>query len=166
MSVTDTVGVRVLPRSEHPISRDNIAPNALKVLYRLHHAGYKAYLVGGSVRDLMLGRRPKDFDVGTDARPNEIRRVFRNARIIGRRFRLVHVLFHGEVVEVSTFRRDPSPEEQAGAPDELLITSDNTFGSPRRTPSAATSRSTRCSTTSPTSPSSTIPAASRTSRRR
>ena len=131
MSVTETVGARVLPRAEHPISRDNIAPNALKVLYRLHNAGYKAYLVGGSVRDLMLARRPKDFDVGTDARPNDIRRVFRNARIIGRRFRLAHILFHGEVVEVSTFRRDPSPQEQAGAPGELLITSDNTFGTPR-----------------------------------
>ncbi len=101
-------------------------------MYRLHNAGYKAYMVGGSVRDLMLDRKPKDFDIGTDARPNEVRRLFGNSRIIGRRFRLVHVFFHdGETVEVSTFRRNPEPEEQRGLPGELLITSDNTFGTPR-----------------------------------
>ena len=124
---------RILERSEHPISRRFIDKNALKVLYRLHNAGYKACLVGGSVRDLMLGRPPKDFDVGTNARPNEIRRLFSNSRIIGRRFRLVHVFYHdGGVVEVSTFRRDPDPEEQRGEPGELLITSDNTYGTPRQ----------------------------------
>ncbi|MBV8200316.1 MAG: hypothetical protein JOZ15_06800, partial [Acidobacteria bacterium] len=84
---------RIVPRSDHPISRGDIDNNAIKVLYRLHKAGYMAYLVGGGVRDLMLGRRPKDFDVGTDARPNEVRRLFGNSRIIGRRFRLVHVYF-------------------------------------------------------------------------
>ncbi|MFP5288484.1 MAG: polynucleotide adenylyltransferase PcnB, partial [Thermoanaerobaculia bacterium] len=124
---------RIVPRSEHPISRRDISTNAVKVLYRLHNAGYKAYLVGGSVRDLMLGRRPKDYDVGTDAKPNEIRRLFSNSRIIGRRFRLVHVYFHdGEIVEVSTFRRDPDPDEQRGEPGELLITSDNTYGTPEQ----------------------------------
>ena len=123
---------RIVPRSEHPISRTAIDKNALKVLYRLHKAGYMAYLVGGGVRDLMLGRRPKDFDVGTDARPNEVRRLFGNSRIIGRRFRLVHVYFQdGDVVDVSTFRRDPAPDEQS-APGELLITSDNTYGTPRQ----------------------------------
>jgi poly(A) polymerase len=123
---------RIVPRSEHPISRRDINTNALKVLYRLHNAGYMAYMVGGSVRDLMLDRRPKDFDVGTDAKPNEIRRLFSNSRIIGRRFRLVHVYFHdGSTVEVSTFRRNPDPDEQRGAPGELLITSDNTYGTPR-----------------------------------
>jgi poly(A) polymerase len=123
---------RIVPRSEHPISRRDINTSALKVLYRLNNAGYLAYMVGGSVRDLMLGRRPKDFDVGTNARPNEIRRLFSNSRIIGRRFRLVHVYFHdGSTVEVSTFRRDPDPEEQRGEPGELLITSDNTYGTPR-----------------------------------
>src|SRR5947209_13946085 len=124
---------RILPRSEHPISRRDIDKNALKVLYRLHNAGYLACMVGGSVRDLMVGRRPKDFDVGTNAKPNEIRRLFSNSRIIGRRFRLVHVFFHdGGVVEVSTFRRDPEPREQAGEPGDLLITSDNTYGTPRQ----------------------------------
>lgn len=119
-------------RSEHPISRRDIDPNALKVLYRLHQAGFLAYMVGGSVRDLMLGRTPKDYDVGTNARPNEVRRVFRNSRIIGRRFRLVHVLFSGDVVEVSTFRREPDPDEQDRDEGELLVTSDNTFGTPEQ----------------------------------
>jgi poly(A) polymerase len=125
---------RILPRAEHPISRGYIDPDALRVLYRLHRAGYKAYLVGGSVRDLMTGRTPKDFDVGTDARPQEIRRLFRNSRVIGRRFRLAHILFEGgKVVEVSTFRK--TPDAVQGAPgqegdDDLLIRSDNTFGSP------------------------------------
>ena len=125
---------RIIPRAEHPISRGYIDPDALKVLYRLHRAGYKAYLVGGSVRDLLTGRTPKDFDVGTDARPQDVRRLFRNSRVIGRRFRLAHVLFDaGRIVEVSTFRRRPEPEEaeqgQAGD-DDLLIRSDNTFGTP------------------------------------
>ncbi len=123
---------RILPRAEHSISRRNIAKNAVKVLYRLHNAGYKACLVGGSVRDLMLGRTPKDFDAGTDAKPAQIKKLFRNSRIIGRRFRLVHVFFQGEIIEVSTFRSPPQPEEQDSAPDDLLITSDNTFGTPEQ----------------------------------
>jgi poly(A) polymerase len=131
--IDDDEEPRVLPRPDHPISRKNVSQNAVKVLYRLHNAGYTAYMVGGSVRDLMLGRRPKDFDVSTNARPNEVRRLFSNSRIIGRRFRLVHVFFQdGEIVEVSTFRRDPDPEEQASAPGDLLITSDNTWGTPRQ----------------------------------
>jgi poly(A) polymerase len=102
---------------------------ALKVLYRLHHAGYIAYLVGGGVRDLLLGKTPKDFDVVTDARPGELRKLFRNSRIIGRRFRLVQVFFKGaHIVEVSTFRRrsefDELPEAE-GSPSR-----DNTFGTP------------------------------------
>jgi poly(A) polymerase len=125
---------RIIPRAEHPISRGYIDPDALRVLYRLHRGGFKAYLVGGSVRDLMTGRTPKDFDVGTDARPQEIRRLFRNSRIIGRRFRLAHILFEGgKVVEVSTFRRTPEREEaEAGTEGEtdLLIRSDNVFGTP------------------------------------
>jgi poly(A) polymerase len=133
-AVTDegAVSPRVLARAEHPISRKAIHPEALKVLYRLSAAGYTAYLVGGSVRDLLLGRRPKDFDVATNAKPQEVRRLFRNSRIIGRRFRLVHVLFSDHVVEVSTFRREPDPAEQRSGAPELLITSDNTFGTPEQ----------------------------------
>lgn len=123
---------RILERSQHPISRKDISDDALRVLYRLHHAGFRAYLVGGGVRDLMLGRRPKDFDVATDARPNEVRRLFRNSRTIGRRFRLVHVFFKDGVVEVSTFRNIPEREEQDGGPEDLLITSDNSFGTPEQ----------------------------------
>lgn len=95
----------ILPRPEHPISRKMIDEEALKVLYRLHRHGFLAYLVGGSVRDLLLGRTPKDFDIATNAHPNEIRTLFKNSRIIGRRFRLVHLFFKGgKIVEVSTFR--------------------------------------------------------------
>ncbi len=121
----------VVARPDHVISRSHIDPNAQKVLYRLHTAGYRGYLVGGSVRDLMVGLRPKDFDVATDARPNDLRSLFRNARIIGRRFRLAHVMFKEGIVEVSTFRGPPNPDEQSSAPNELLITNDNTYGTPR-----------------------------------
>jgi poly(A) polymerase len=102
----------------------------LKVLYRLSGAGYKGYLVGGSVRDLLLARVPKDFDIGTDAHPQALRRLFRNCRLIGRRFRLAHILFSGgKVVEVATFRR--RPEHADGDGSDLLMTEDNTFGTPR-----------------------------------
>jgi poly(A) polymerase len=104
------------------------------VLYRLSGAGYKAYLVGGSVRDLLLSREPKDFDIGTDAHPPAIRRLFRNCRLIGRRFRLAHLLFPGgKVVEVATFRRRPEVAEAdaEGSPD-LLVTEDNTYGTARQ----------------------------------
>jgi len=119
----------VRPRSAHPISRDAIDPDALKVLYRLKSTGYRACLVGGSVRDLLMGRTPKDFDIGTDARPEEVRAIFRNCRLIGRRFRLAHILFRGgKVVEVATFRGRPEPPGEEGA--DLLVTSDNTWGTP------------------------------------
>src|SRR5688572_8767058 len=121
----------VIDRGEHSISRRSIPENVLKVLYRLHRSGYRAYLCGGSVRDLLMGRTPKDFDVVTDAHPSDVRRLFRNSRIIGRRFRLVHIIFQDQVVEVATFRREP--ERVAVAEDEaedFLITDDNTFGSP------------------------------------
>ncbi len=101
------------------------------MLYRLNRSSQLAYLVGGAVRDLMLERRPKDYDVATDARPAQVRRLFRNSRIIGRRFRLVHVYFRDGIVEVSTFRRGPDPESQRSSPGELLITDDNVFGTPR-----------------------------------
>jgi poly(A) polymerase len=117
---------RIIPRDQHSISRKNIDTEALKVLYRLHNHGHLAYLVGGSVRDLLLGRRPKDFDVGTDARPSQIKELFRNSRVIGRRFRLVQVFFRGgKVIEVSTFRR----AAEAGGEDDVLA-ANNTFGSP------------------------------------
>ncbi len=116
---------RIVPRAEHGISRKNIDPEALKVLYRLQRHGYTAYLVGGSVRDLLLGRRPKDFDVGTDAHPNQIHRLFRNSRIIGRRFRLVQVFFsRDKLIEVSTFRKLADPA------DDAVLQANNTFGTP------------------------------------
>ena len=89
---------RIIPRAEHTLSRANVSEYALKVLYRLKNAGYKAYLVGGSVRDLLLGREPKDFDVATDALPEQVRELFRNCRLIGRRFRLAHVHFGEEII--------------------------------------------------------------------
>ncbi len=98
----------IIPRAEHPISRTLISDNALKVLYRLRDAGFASLLVGGCVRDLMLGHEPKDFDVVTDARPEQIQEVFRNARLIGRRFRLAHVHFGREIIEVATFRGLPA----------------------------------------------------------
>ena len=99
-----------LQRDHHPISRKHISAGTLKVLYRLHEEGFTAYLAGGAVRDLMLNRQPKDFDVATEATPEQIRRLFRNCRIIGRRFRLAHILFKNETIETSTFaRRFPPP---------------------------------------------------------
>ncbi|MBV8773746.1 MAG: polynucleotide adenylyltransferase PcnB [Deltaproteobacteria bacterium] len=116
----------VLERPEHSISRRDIDPNVLKVLYRLVNADYTAYLVGGGVRDLMLGRQPKDFDVATSAHPHEVRRLFRNSRLIGRRFPLVHVFFGPINIEVATFRRRGDSDDI----NDLLIRSDNTFGGP------------------------------------
>jgi len=102
----------VIPRAEHSISRAAISPNALKVLYRLKEAGYQGFLVGGAVRDLLLGITPKDFDVATNALPDEVRRLFRNCRLIGRRFRLAHVHFGHEIIEVATFRAAAAPERE------------------------------------------------------
>jgi poly(A) polymerase len=105
----------ITPRSEHSISRKWISPNAVRVLYKLKEAGYYAYLVGGGVRDLLLGREPKDFDIATDATPGEVKKLFRNCRLIGKRFRLAHVHFHDEIIEVATFRSNVTdmPEEEA-----------------------------------------------------
>ena len=142
----------IVPRAEHPISRRDIDSDALKVLYRLHESGAVAYLVGGSVRDLLVGRKPKDFDIGTSAHPYQVKKLFRNCWIIGRRFRLAHVRFGLKTIEVATFRRNvpagteseaafdpPPPEErrrdrpeesaQSSDPD-LQIKHDNTFGTP------------------------------------
>jgi poly(A) polymerase len=114
---------RIIPREEHPISRRDIDPDALKVLYRLRQFEHIAYLVGGSVRDLLLGRRPKDFDIGTSAHPYQVKKLFRNCWIIGRRFRLAHVKFGVKVIEVATFRRQVAPGEevvQDGVPAHVL----------------------------------------------
>jgi poly(A) polymerase len=102
----------VIPRPEHQVSRRSISPNALKVLYRLKDAGYQGFLVGGAVRDLLLGLTPKDFDVATNALPEDVRRLFRNCRLIGRRFRLAHVHFGSEIIEVATFRAASAPERE------------------------------------------------------
>jgi len=120
----------VCERASHCISRKNIDPDALKVLYRLSKLGHTAYLVGGGVRDLLLGRSPKDFDVGTSATPNEVKRAFRNCFLIGRRFRLAHVRFGEKVIETATFRQNSQTvgeiiEHAAEGPFE-----DNTFGTP------------------------------------
>lgn len=116
-------------RSEHSISRTQISDNALKVLYRLKKEGYDAYLVGGCVRDLLLGREPKDFDVVTNADPEEIRKIFRNCRLIGRRFRLAHVHFGKDVIEVATFRGngDVQDEKQILNKEGRLLR-DNVYG--------------------------------------
>src|SRR3989304_1369266 len=95
---------RIISRPEHTVSRKWISHNAVRVLYKLKERGYFAYLVGGGVRDLLLGREPKDFDIATDATPGEIKKIFRNCRLIGRRFRLAHIHFHDEIIEVATFR--------------------------------------------------------------
>ncbi|HZR24660.1 MAG TPA: polynucleotide adenylyltransferase PcnB [Vicinamibacterales bacterium] len=132
---------RVIPRDQHPISRRDIDSDALKVLYRLRQGNHVAYLVGGSVRDLFLGRHPKDFDIGTSAHPYQVKKLFRNCWIIGRRFRLAHVKFGSKVIEVATFRRQVAPGEEVvqdgvPAPDPStpegahLIHHDNTFGTP------------------------------------
>src|ERR671911_324025 len=139
----------VVAREGHSISRKQIDPEALKVLYRLHQNHHIAYLVGGSVRDLLLGRRPKDFDIGTSAHPYQVKRIFKNCWIIGRRFRLAHVRFGAKKIEVATFRRQVSAQELAAAEEsasiplgqapseaadddlpDRLVHRDNTFGTP------------------------------------
>jgi len=134
---------RIVPRNEHGISRKQISPNALRTLYRLRDNGFTAYLVGGCVRDLLMGRTPKDFDIATNAVPGQIKRLFRNCRLIGRRFRLAHLHFQDEVLEVSTFRALVPPEEAEGGETEPdgrhsrhvkdedgMVLRDNVFGTP------------------------------------
>jgi len=123
-------GPVIVPRSEHNISRANISPNALKVLYRLRSAGFEAFLVGGGVRDLLLDRHPKDFDVVTNADPDQIQDVFRNCRLIGRRFRLAHVRFGRDIVEVATFRAAGAEvgDDDRAHSDSGRILRDNVYG--------------------------------------
>ncbi|WP_133135121.1 polynucleotide adenylyltransferase PcnB [Legionella rowbothamii] len=119
----------IIPRNHHSISKADISSNALKVLNRLNSSGFQAYIVGGSVRDLLLNKAPKDFDVATNATPNQIKSLFRNGRIIGRRFKLVHVLFHREIIEVATFRGHAALDESQQTNERGMLVRDNTFGS-------------------------------------
>ena len=144
-AATPTAGPRVI--SADSIPRELLDEDALRVIARLERQGFAAYLVGGCVRDLLIGRTPKDFDVATDAHPRQIKRLFRNARVIGRRFKLVHVVYGQHIVETATFRSDPlsaeaeldpdaldaeagplDAQESSAALDDLLITEDNEFG--------------------------------------
>ncbi len=117
---------KVIPRAEHGISRDRISSNALKVLYRLNKGGFSAYLVGGCIRDLLLGQQPKDFDIATNASPEQIKQLFSNCRLIGRRFRLAHVHFGREIIEVATFRAHHTVDTMRT--DEGMILHDNVYG--------------------------------------
>lgn len=126
---SNRTNARIYPRSEHCISRSQISENALKVLQRLKKADFEAYLVGGCVRDLLLGREPKDFDVATNASPEQVKQVFRNCRIIGRRFRLAHVFFGREIIEVATFRGSETDDsEQQLVHEDGRVLRDNVFG--------------------------------------
>ena len=124
-----TITPRTIPRDLHNVSRKDISPNALRVLYRLREAGFGAYLVGGAVRDILVGWQPKDFDVATSATPEEVKQLFRNCRLIGRRFRLAHVVYGREIIEVATFRAnvdDGSGDRELHAGGRLLR--DNVYG--------------------------------------
>ena len=124
-----TVHATVIPRAKHSISRQNIDPHALKVLYRLSNAGYDAYLVGGCIRDLLLDKHPKDFDVATNATPEQVRSLFRNCRLIGRRFRLAHVFFYEHIIEVATFRGHHDESSNTSHSETGMILRDNQYGS-------------------------------------
>jgi poly(A) polymerase len=121
----------IFQRAEHTVSRNRINPNALKVLYRLHNSGYSAYLVGGCVRDILLNRQPKDFDIATNALPEEVRKLFRNCRLIGKRFRLAHIVFGKDIIEVATFRthHKDGHETHGHTSTQGMIMRDNMYGS-------------------------------------
>jgi len=124
----------VLSRDQHPVSRQLLSPSALKVLYRLNKGGYDAYLVGGGVRDILLGLKPKDFDIATNATPEQIKALFRNCRLIGRRFRLAHIVFGREIIEVATFRghhdeKDQQDKKTSKQSEHGMLLRDNIYGS-------------------------------------
>jgi len=127
----------VLSRDQHPVSRQFMSPSALKVLYRLNKGGYDAYLVGGGVRDILLGLKPKDFDIATNATPEQIKALFRNCRLIGRRFRLAHIVFGREIIEVATFRghhdsasdKDQQDIKTSKQSEHGMLLRDNIYGS-------------------------------------
>jgi len=129
--------VQILSRDQHPVSRQFISTNALKVLYRLNKGGYKAYLVGGGVRDILLGVTPKDFDIATNATPEQIKALFRNCRLIGRRFRLAHIVFGRDIIEVATFRghhetaseKEKSCKKTSKQSEHGMLLRDNIYGS-------------------------------------
>jgi poly(A) polymerase len=131
------LSLNVVTREKHSISRKQISDNALKVLYRLHSSGYEAYLVGGGVRDLLIGQRPKDFDIATNATPEQVRKLFRNCRLIGRRFRLAHVMFGRDIIEVATFRghhqeangKKETDGQTASQSEAGMLLRDNVYGS-------------------------------------
>lgn len=117
-------------RESHKVRKNDIDPDALKIIHRLNKFGYKAFIVGGGVRDILLDKKPKDFDVATNATPNQIKKMFNNCRIIGKRFKLVHILFRGKVIEVSTFRSIPEHRKESHKKDtDYLLKKDNVFGS-------------------------------------
>ncbi|WP_425528565.1 polynucleotide adenylyltransferase PcnB [Xanthomonas oryzae] len=126
--MTSAFTLRVIPRDQHTISRKDISPNALRVLYRLRESGFGAYLVGGAVRDLLVGHHPKDFDVATSATPEEVKALFRNCRLIGRRFRLAHVVFGREIIEVATFRANSDDGSGDRELDNGRLVRDNVYG--------------------------------------
>jgi len=128
-SATSPFSLRVIPRDQHNISRKDISPNALRVLYRLRESGFGAYLVGGAVRDLLVGGNPKDFDVATDATPEQVKALFRNCRLIGRRFRLAHVVFGREIIEVATFRANIDDGSGDREMENGMLVRDNVYGS-------------------------------------
>jgi poly(A) polymerase len=150
--VAPTAVPRIIPRADHTISRSHISPNALRVLYKLRDAGFMAFLVGGCVRDLLIGLEPKDFDVATDALPEQVKRLFRNCRLVGRRFRLAHVFFGRDIIEVATFRAasapsqgeeplpdaDPEDGEAAELDDPQLLEAESPGGEAARVSAAAT----------------------------
>ena len=125
---TNAYQLNIIPRPEHTVSRQQISEAALKVLYRLHKAGYRACLVGGGVRDVILGKQPKDFDIATDATPDQVNGLFNNCRLIGRRFRLAHIRYGREIIEVATFRQHDTESSKTQLNDEGRILRDNTFG--------------------------------------
>ncbi|WP_331352975.1 polynucleotide adenylyltransferase PcnB [Cellvibrio sp. UBA7671] len=126
-SIRNSDGATLIPRDQHSISRKNISPAAIKIIKQLEEAGFAAYLVGGGVRDLLLGNHPKDFDVATNAKPEEVKRIFRSARIVGRRFQIVHVRMGREVIEVTTFRGHHEESSSVRSEDGMLLR-DNVYG--------------------------------------
>jgi len=121
--------MRIITQKDHNITREKISPNALKVLYRLNKSKFSAYIVGGGVRDCLLGHEPKDFDIATNASPEQVRRLFRNCRLIGKRFRLAHIYFKNEIIEVATFRKDDTESEASARAETGIILRDNVYGS-------------------------------------